>query len=69
MSVALAKECVNKALELSLNEGIQFERRLFHSTFATVRSFPFGGLQSVVLTPIKERSKGRYESFREQEQA
>ena len=33
--VAIAKECVNRAYESSLNEGLLFERRLFHSTFAT----------------------------------
>jgi len=33
--VALAKEAVNKAEELSLTEGLQYERRLFYSTFAT----------------------------------
>ncbi|MAZ99377.1 enoyl-CoA hydratase [Rhodospirillaceae bacterium] len=34
-SVMMAKESVNKAYEMSLSEGIKFERRLFHSTFAT----------------------------------
>jgi len=33
--VALAKESVNRAFETTLAEGIRFERRLFHSTFAT----------------------------------
>ncbi|KAJ3084967.1 putative enoyl-CoA hydratase, mitochondrial [Quaeritorhiza haematococci] len=33
--VMMAKEAVNKAEELSLAEGLHFERRLFHSTFAT----------------------------------
>ena len=33
--VALAKECVNRALETTLAEGVLFERRVFHSTFAT----------------------------------
>jgi len=32
--VALAKECVNRAFESSLEEGLLFERRLFYSTFA-----------------------------------
>jgi len=32
---ALAKECVNKAMDLSLTEGLNYERRLFFSTFAT----------------------------------
>ncbi len=34
-SVMMAKECVNRAFEGSLAEGIGFERRLFHSLFAT----------------------------------
>jgi len=33
--VAMAKECVNTAFETTLAEGVHFERRLFHSTFAT----------------------------------
>lgn len=32
---AFAKECVNKSYEMTLNEGTQFERRIFHATFAT----------------------------------
>jgi enoyl-CoA hydratase len=31
----MAKEAVNHAYETTLAEGIRFERRLFHSTFAT----------------------------------
>jgi enoyl-CoA hydratase len=31
----MAKDAVNRAYEVSLNEGIHFERRLFHATFAT----------------------------------
>jgi enoyl-CoA hydratase len=34
-SVMIAKECVNRAFETSLQEGIAFERRVFHSLFAT----------------------------------
>lgn len=34
-SVFMAKESVNRAFEGTLSEGILFERRLFHSTFAT----------------------------------
>lgn len=30
----MAKECVNKCYETSLTEGLRFERRVFHSTFA-----------------------------------
>ncbi len=33
--VMMAKEAVNRAYETSLAEGINFERRLFHATFAT----------------------------------
>jgi enoyl-CoA hydratase/carnithine racemase len=33
--VAMAKEAVNAAYELTLAEGIRFERRMFHATFAT----------------------------------
>jgi enoyl-CoA hydratase len=32
--VMLAKEAVNRAYETTLAEGVQFERRVFHSTFA-----------------------------------
>jgi enoyl-CoA hydratase len=31
----MAKESVNRAYESTLAEGVRFERRLFHSTFAT----------------------------------
>jgi enoyl-CoA hydratase len=31
----MAKESVNRAFETTLSEGIRFERRIFHSTFAT----------------------------------
>ena len=34
-SVMMAKECVNRAYEGSLAEGLLFERRNFHSLFAT----------------------------------
>ena len=33
--VMMAKEAVNRAFEVTLGEGVRFERRLFHSTFAT----------------------------------
>jgi len=35
LTVAMAKEAVNESYELTLQEGIKFERRLFHSTFGT----------------------------------
>src|SRR5690606_14869112 len=34
-SVMIAKESVNRAYETTLAEGVRFERRVFHSTFAT----------------------------------
>ncbi len=33
-SVMMAREAVNRAFETSLSEGVRFERRLFHATFA-----------------------------------
>ena len=35
LSVLAVKEAVNRAQEVSLSEGLLFERRLFHSLFAT----------------------------------
>ena len=34
-SVMAAKEAVNRAFESGLSDGVMFERRLFHSLFAT----------------------------------
>ena len=34
-AVMMAKESVNRSFEVSLDEGLRFERRLFHSLFAT----------------------------------
>src|SRR5215211_7160657 len=34
-SVMLAKESINRAFETTLSEGVRFERRVFHSLFAT----------------------------------
>jgi enoyl-CoA hydratase len=34
-SVMMAKECVNRAFETGLSDGVSYERRLFHSLFAT----------------------------------
>ena len=34
-SLTMAKECVNRAFEGSLSDGVSYERRLFHSLFAT----------------------------------
>jgi enoyl-CoA hydratase len=35
ITVQMAKEAVNASMELSLNEGLHFEKRMFHQTFAT----------------------------------
>jgi enoyl-CoA hydratase len=35
IAVKLAKEAVNQAFETGLAEGVRFERRLFHASFAT----------------------------------
>ena len=34
-AVMMAKECINRAFETSLTEGVRFERRVFHSLFST----------------------------------
>jgi enoyl-CoA hydratase len=34
-AVMMAKECINRAYETTLSEGIRFERRVFYATFAT----------------------------------
>ncbi|MDE2166025.1 MAG: enoyl-CoA hydratase [Alphaproteobacteria bacterium] len=34
-AVLMAKEMINRAYEMTLAEGVRFERRLFHSLFAT----------------------------------
>ncbi|MEO5338220.1 MAG: enoyl-CoA hydratase [Magnetospirillum sp. WYHS-4] len=34
-AVMMAKEAVNRAFETTLSEGVRFERKLFHATFAT----------------------------------
>lgn len=35
LTVGIAKECVNTAFELTLEQGLHFEKRMFHGTFAT----------------------------------
>lgn len=35
VAVIAAKECVERSMEVGLSEGILFERRIFHSLFAT----------------------------------
>ena len=34
-ALMIAKECVNRAYETTMNEGVRFERRMFHSMFST----------------------------------
>jgi len=34
-SVSMAKECVNMAHDMTLSQGLLYERRVFQSTFAT----------------------------------
>jgi len=34
-AVMMVKESINRAYETTLSDGVQYERRLFHSTFAT----------------------------------
>jgi enoyl-CoA hydratase len=34
-ALMIAKESINRAFETTLGEGIRFERRVFHSLFAT----------------------------------
>jgi hypothetical protein len=41
MLVAMAKEAVNISQDMNLQQGLHFERRMFHSTFATVCFFIF----------------------------
>jgi enoyl-CoA hydratase len=38
-SVLMTKEAINKSFEMGLTQGLDYERRLFHSLFATVNSF------------------------------
>lgn len=52
-AILLAKKSINAALELSLNDGLELERQLFHSTFSLV-TYSLTGL---------ERSKRRDESI------
>ncbi|WP_290649534.1 enoyl-CoA hydratase [Aquisalimonas sp.] len=35
VAVSMAKEAVNRSYETTLSEGVRFERRVFHSVFAT----------------------------------
>ena len=55
-AVMMAKESVNRAYETTLAEGLRFERRLFHSMFATRRpEGGHGGLRREAGAAIQER--------------
>lgn len=53
-AVMMAKEAINRAYELPLAEGVLFERRLFHSLFATAD-------QKEGMTAFVERRAPRFE--------
>jgi hypothetical protein len=49
----MAKEAVNTAQDMDLQQGLHFERRMFHSTFATVRISHFiSSHSSHLLSPL-----------------
>ncbi len=61
-AVMMAKESVNRALETTLAEGLRFERRLFHATFATRRpegrhASLRGKAQGGVQGPVKNNTR------------
>ncbi len=53
----MCKEAVNASYETTLAQGILFERRLFHSTFATVSAQNYLSIYANVLSslPIADR--------------
>ena len=53
-AVMMAKEAINRAYEVPLGEGVLFERRLFHSLFATAD-------QKEGMTAFVERRAPRFE--------
>ncbi len=55
-SVLAAKEAVNRAFETSLAEGVRFERRIFHSLFATADQKE-GMAAFVAMRPAKFENK------------
>ncbi|ELR22080.1 enoyl-CoA hydratase, putative [Acanthamoeba castellanii str. Neff] len=55
--VEMAKDCVNRAYESSLTEGINYERHLFYASFATV------------LCPFPEDQKEGMKAFAEKRKA
>jgi enoyl-CoA hydratase len=53
-AVMMTKECVNRAYETSLSEGIRYERRTFHALFATQD-------QKEGMAAFLEKRKARFE--------
>jgi hypothetical protein len=53
----MAKESVNRAFETTLQEGLLYERRMFHTTFSTVS--PVYCLVGLIFS--LERSQGRHD--------
>lgn len=52
---AAVKETVNASYELSLAEGLRFERRIFHALFATVSvSLSFRRTNDLFITYTRE---------------
>lgn len=54
-SVRMARESVNRSFEVTLQEGIRFERRLFHSLFATED-------QKEGMTAFAEKRKAQFDN-------
>lgn len=70
LAVAIAKEAVNKAFESTLREGLAFERRMFHATFATVKPPLFSpGLHMAIRFHLPERPEGRHGGLFGEEEA
>ena len=66
-AVMMVKESVNRAYESTLAEGVQYERRMFHSTFATedqkegMRAFMESACQySATFDIVRLPSRSRY---------
>lgn len=53
--VAFAKEAINQSYNLTLDSGLLFERRLFHSTFGTKD-------QKIGMKAFIEKAKPKFEN-------
>lgn len=71
LSVQAAKEAINMAEELSLADGLKYERRLFHGLFATKvsRRTNFVSEQSESMTDLAPGSEGGHGSLCGEEEA